>query len=207
MRGAAMGPLAPVPHLGCFPQLGPITRVAADTIPYAYESFCIQATPSPDTRRTTHQRLGMFGSFSSLSARFVPGFLLAFSISGVGRLETSNAFSALMMIGTQNAARFGYSSDVWQDVFLETMLVAQETNVLDMCNISQLKNKHAAGILQTRHSCNILWTSFWIFAIPLHHIAKVVIQQLFSIFPLVWREWHGVNAFPPPSIRIRPGGS
>ena len=70
--------------------------------------------------------------------------------------------------------------------------------------VTILNNKHAACILQKRLSFNILGTSFWIFGIPLHHIAKVVVQQLLPIFPLVWREWHSVNAFAPPSIRIRP---
>ena len=41
----------------------------------------------------------------------------------VGRLETSNALLALMMIGTQKAARFGYSSNVWQGLWPRRMFM------------------------------------------------------------------------------------
>ena len=94
----------------------------------------------------------MFGSFKSLSARFVPGFLPSCSISGVGRLETSNALLALMMIGTQKAARFGYSSSVWRavrprtlSICLAIVLAAQETKMLNMCvwQISTTNMQHA----------------------------------------------------------------
>ena len=82
-------------------------------------------------------------------------------------------------------------------IFLAAIMVAVQEN-------KKLTTNTQHAFRKQRLFCNILWASFWIFAIPLHHIAKVVVQQLFSICPLIWREWHGVNAFSPPSIRIRP---
>mmetsp|Transcript_56301 Transcript_56301/g.89243 ORF Transcript_56301/g.89243 Transcript_56301/m.89243 type:complete len:254 (+) Transcript_56301:963-1724(+) len=60
--------------------------------------------------------------------------------------------------------------------------------------------------------CGPLWvfpiyearTSFGIFAVPPHHVAEVVIQQLLPVLPLVRRQWHSVDPFAPPSIGVGP---